>query len=524
MAADAEALLRSSRRPLVIGMGGGGDVVGALATAEAMRLYDDAEPLVGGLTWERRPIDPEPGPRRVDEIEGAWELAPGVLLAGPHTRVRDREVFFGESRMAAFLGRPTVLIDIDGGPAAIADGLGRAITALDRDLTVFIDVGGDVLAQGDEPGLRSPLCDAVMLAVAERLAVEGRPVLLGVFGIGCDSELTAGEVLERISWVAGQGGLCGTRGLTEPVARRVEESLELVPTEASAQAVRAFRGVSGTVTIRGGARQFELTSLAAQTVFLDVSVTIVRGGAAGPGPGAGREPGGGQRRAQRAGRAHRARSRAPAARALPAELRPVSIGSRSMARAVGIPEPGGPEVLTVIERAVREPGEGEVRIAVTAAAVNPTDIGLCGVGAEGIDPPWTPGMDAAGTIESVGAGVDRLAPGDPVMAAVMPRRPEGGAQAALIVVPAASVVPVPEGASLERGRDAAHERAHRDARPGAAGPGRRGDPGRRRWRWSARVLCHRPRARARPEGDRGRQARRGGVGARLRRRRRGGAL
>jgi NADPH:quinone reductase len=120
-----------------------------------------------------------------------------------------------------------------------------------------------------------------------------------------------------------------------------------------------------------------------------------------------------------------------------------------MARAVGIPEPGGPEVLTVIERTVREPGEGEVRIAVAAAAVNPTDIGLRAMGAEGIDPPWTPGMDAAGTVESVGPGVDRLAVGDSVMAAVTPRRAEGGAQAALIVVPAASAVPVPDGVSVQ---------------------------------------------------------------------------
>jgi NADPH:quinone reductase len=120
-----------------------------------------------------------------------------------------------------------------------------------------------------------------------------------------------------------------------------------------------------------------------------------------------------------------------------------------VARAVGIPEPGGPEVLQVVERAVRAPGEGEVRIEVAAAAVNPTDIGLRATGAEGLDPPWTPGMDAAGVIESVGGGVDRLAVGDQVMAAVTPRRPEGGAQAALLVVPAASVVPIPEGASLQ---------------------------------------------------------------------------
>lgn len=121
-----------------------------------------------------------------------------------------------------------------------------------------------------------------------------------------------------------------------------------------------------------------------------------------------------------------------------------------MARAVGIPTPGGPEVLEVIDRAVREPGEGEVRIAVAAAAVNPTDIGLRAMGTDGLQAPWTPGMDAAGTIESVGAGVDRLAVGDTVMAAVSPRRPEGGAQAALLVVPAASVVPIPDGASVQQ--------------------------------------------------------------------------
>jgi hypothetical protein len=275
---DAEAVLRAARRPLVIGMGGGGDVVGALATAEAMRVYDDADPLVGGLTWERRPIDPVAGPRRVDEITGGWELAPGVLLAGPRTRVRDRDVAFAEARMAAYLDRPTVLIDVNPGPAAVAEGLRRALTALDRDLLVLIDVGGDVLAQGDEPGLRSPLCDALMLAAGGMLAAAGTPVLLGVFGIGCDSELTVAEVLERISRVADAGGLAGVRGLTEPVARRVEESLELVPTEASAQALRAFRGTRGTVAIRGGAREFELTSVAAQTVFLDVAATLAATG------------------------------------------------------------------------------------------------------------------------------------------------------------------------------------------------------------------------------------------------------
>jgi hypothetical protein len=259
-------------------MGGGGDVAGALATAEFARIYDGAEPILGGLTWERRPYDPVPGPRSTDEIAGARELAPGVLLAGPDTRLRDREVVFAESRMAEFLGEPTVLIDIHEGPGAVADGLAQAIAELRRDLVVLIDVGGDVLARGDELGLRSPLCDAMMLAAGGRLSVSGQPVLLGIFGIGCDAELTPSEVLARVADVAAAGGLCGARGLTGPVADRMEAAMQLVSTEASAQAVRAFRGASGPTTIRGGTRTLELTTIAAMTFYFDVDITIKAAG------------------------------------------------------------------------------------------------------------------------------------------------------------------------------------------------------------------------------------------------------
>jgi hypothetical protein len=271
---DAEEVLRAARRPLVLGIGGGGDVVGALATAELMRQHDGAAPVLGGTTWERRPIDPVPGPRAVGEIEGAEELAPAVLLAGPDTRVRGRDVYFAESRMSQFLGERTVLVDINGGPEMIAGGLATAAERLGCDLIVFIDVGGDVLADGQEPGLRSPLCDAVMLAAAARLHADSLPVLGGVFGIGCDAELTPAEVLTRIADVAASGGLCGARGLTGPVADRLERAIALVPTEASAQAVRAFRGACGIAAIRGGASTLELSTIAALTFYLDVAATV----------------------------------------------------------------------------------------------------------------------------------------------------------------------------------------------------------------------------------------------------------
>jgi NADPH:quinone reductase len=118
-------------------------------------------------------------------------------------------------------------------------------------------------------------------------------------------------------------------------------------------------------------------------------------------------------------------------------------------RAVVITQPGDLDVLQVADRPARDPGAGEVRIAVKAAAVNPTDVGLRQRGGPpDLAAPWVPGMDAAGIVESVGPDVDRLAVGDEVMAAVSPRRPEGGAQQELLVVPAASVVPIPDGATM----------------------------------------------------------------------------
>jgi hypothetical protein len=262
--------LREARRPLCLGIGGGGDVVGALATAEHCRVEYGARPVLGGVTWERRPIDPQPGPRAAAEIENARPLGAAVLAAGRDTRVRSSGVRFAEGRMAELLREETVLVDLNHGPAVIAAGLGEAAAAFGCDLVVFVDVGGDVVAHGDEPGLASPLCDAVMLAAAVRMAEQAAPrVLGGVFGIGCDGELSPDEVLERLDEVRREGGLLGRLPIDERVARRLGEAVAAVPTEASALALRAFRGESGRVEIRGGRRSVDLRPVAAETMFFD---------------------------------------------------------------------------------------------------------------------------------------------------------------------------------------------------------------------------------------------------------------
>jgi NADPH:quinone reductase len=120
-------------------------------------------------------------------------------------------------------------------------------------------------------------------------------------------------------------------------------------------------------------------------------------------------------------------------------------------RAVGVLTFGGPEALEVVELPTPEPGAGEVRIRVAAATVNPTDIGFrSGTAAAALadkEPPFVPGMEAAGTIDAVGSGTSWKV-GDEVMAIVVPQRTGKGAQSELIVVPASSVAKIPSNASL----------------------------------------------------------------------------
>ena len=117
-------------------------------------------------------------------------------------------------------------------------------------------------------------------------------------------------------------------------------------------------------------------------------------------------------------------------------------------RAVGFTEFGGPEVLRTVWMPVPSPGPGEVRVRVAAAAVNPTDLAFRAGGHRsmpaGMQPPYVPGMDLAGTVDLADPDVTGFAPGDRVMAAVTPFRPGGGAQAQYVIVAADGLVVVPE--------------------------------------------------------------------------------
>jgi hypothetical protein len=259
--------VRGARRVLVLGIGGGGDVVGSLALAR--RCEQLGTPFVlGGVAWERMPIDPHPGPRPAEHVTGGHRLGDRAVLASPDTSTPEG-VRFSESHVAGHLGADTVLIDVSRGAVGAAEGIRATAGQLACDAAVYVDVGGDALAVGDEPGLASPLCDAVMLAAGLRLS-ETLPGVLGVLGAGCDGELTPEQVLDRVAALARAGAWTGTWSVTAEIADEVEAAARRSGTEASMQVVRCARGETGVAQIRGGRRHVPLGPVGALAFLFDL--------------------------------------------------------------------------------------------------------------------------------------------------------------------------------------------------------------------------------------------------------------
>ncbi len=112
-----------------------------------------------------------------------------------------------------------------------------------------------------------------------------------------------------------------------------------------------------------------------------------------------------------------------------------------MPKAIRVHETGGPEVLRWEDVSAPEPAEGEVRLRHTAIGLNYIDVYFRTGAYSGPALPFTPGLEGAGVVEAVGAGVSELSVGDRVAYASAPM----GAYAEQRVMPADRVVRIPDG-------------------------------------------------------------------------------
>jgi NADPH2:quinone reductase len=119
-------------------------------------------------------------------------------------------------------------------------------------------------------------------------------------------------------------------------------------------------------------------------------------------------------------------------------------------RAVRYHEHGGPEVLTVEEIERPEPGDGEVLVAVEAAAINPVDTYFREGSYEPASLPMIPGSDFAGVVEAVGADVTDFEPGDRVFGTGLGNDRQGTA-AEYAVAPTDRLAHLPDAVGFDEG-------------------------------------------------------------------------
>src|SRR6516164_8014493 len=113
----------------------------------------------------------------------------------------------------------------------------------------------------------------------------------------------------------------------------------------------------------------------------------------------------------------------------------------AMSRAWFVDRYGGPECLVLRDRPDPRPAAGEVLVKTAAIGLNFADLFVrSGAYPRTPKPPFVPGMEVSGVVESVGEGVAGFTPGQPVVAV-----PIFGGHAEKVVVPAVRVFPVPEG-------------------------------------------------------------------------------
>ena len=117
-------------------------------------------------------------------------------------------------------------------------------------------------------------------------------------------------------------------------------------------------------------------------------------------------------------------------------------------KAIRVSEYGGPSVLKLEEIPTPQPGPGQVLVRNHAVGINPVDTYLrSNTDNRGPKLPYTPGADAAGVIEAVGAGVTAVKPGDRVYVGGTVT----GAYAEMALCEQAQVHPLPANASYAQG-------------------------------------------------------------------------
>lgn len=255
---------------LWVAAGGGGDALAALLVRGA-REHEGGPPLVASFSWDRFIFDPEPGPRAPADFSAlrrvtahGWEVtADSQLLRGGRSTL---------ALLATHTGARFFLLDPRGGAVGIRAQLAELADALAVEGVSLVDVGGDVIAHGDEITLLSPLADALTLAALDGLSV---PTEVVVAGPGLDGEIPAADVMEQCVRLANRSSTLQPASIPPYLTALAQH-----PSEATTLLAAAATGVRGRAEIRDNAAAVPLDQNSATIHTLTTAAALAENGVA----------------------------------------------------------------------------------------------------------------------------------------------------------------------------------------------------------------------------------------------------
>lgn len=277
-----QELAIGKKKALLLGVGGGGDIVQGIPVRNFLRLLGVEEIILGGISCQWWPFATE-GPYSyilAPTIYAVHDLANSRKLNDTAAIVNARSSVYGkrpaEAKVAEALACETVVLGVDQGARGVVQGLHKLIEHYGLELVVAMDVGSDsFFSNTDEVRHpRTPMGDSLSLAGLYQLEL---PVVYGLAGYGCDGEMELEDLERNVAKVMRAGGFLGAYGLTQQDVLDMEKACAAFPDPVEKWPYEAARGNLGLKNMKlmeAWGATVRLTPLTAVTLFFDLKTLV----------------------------------------------------------------------------------------------------------------------------------------------------------------------------------------------------------------------------------------------------------
>ena len=275
-------LALKSKTAMVMGMGGGGDVILTVPIANYLKLLGVETIFIGGVssqwwnpsggsTIENFVIGPKV--YDVSLLTDAELWAPQVAQVSGKSKVDGNRP--AEAAVSEVVAWETFIGGLAGGVAGLRDGLNQVIAERGVDLFVGADIGAHTFHDGKEAS--PPFTSLVSFMTLSALIQLDCPTVYGFAGYTCDAEMEIEELDERVGRIMRAGGFLGAYGLSQQDVEDFMRASQAFPDPILPLVAHAAQGDLGLkkipVMVPWGRRAY-ITPLSAIFLFLDPQIMV----------------------------------------------------------------------------------------------------------------------------------------------------------------------------------------------------------------------------------------------------------